>query len=70
MKSQDIRRAVLEIDDDWTTETAADDLVRALKLVLPLIKTLLSDMPWWRRIVLGVTTLIAAIEAYLREENG
>ena len=41
----------------------------ALSVVLPILRTILSDMPWYKRIILSVKFLIRGIEGYLSDKG-
>jgi hypothetical protein len=41
----------------------------ALMVVLPILKTILSQMPWYKKIILTVKFLIGGIEGYLKDKG-
>lgn len=63
MKAADIRVAVTRVD---TPDIQVDE---ALRIVLPVLRALWSDLPWWRKVVVGLQALIQALETYLGEEG-
>lgn len=69
MKAKDVRLAVQRIDANQDIDATADDLDEAIQRVLPLLELLWSDIPWWKKVFVGLKALIGALRGYLGGES-
>lgn len=45
------------------------DLDWALAYLLPILRTILGQMPWYKKVILSIKFLIGGIEDYLRDKG-
>lgn len=63
MKASQVEKAVIK--------SGLDDALAELSLAraLTIIRLILSDMPWYKKVILSVKFLIGGIESFLREKG-
>jgi len=63
LKQSDIRKAVIEAGSKTGTSPYMKNM--ALQEVLPILIAIVEDMGWFRRIFVGLRTLIKVLREYL-----